>query len=54
MLERVTQLCDAAFGIANTYDGERFRTAALRRQRTFVGRREPTGLADSRHLAALR
>jgi len=31
MLERVTQLCDAAFGIANTYDGERFRTAALHR-----------------------
>jgi signal transduction histidine kinase len=31
MLERVTRLCDAAFGIANTYDGERFRTAALHR-----------------------
>jgi GAF domain-containing protein len=31
VLQRVTRLCDAAFGIANTYDGERFRTAALHR-----------------------
>ena len=31
MLQRVTRLCDAAFGVANTYDGERFHTAALHR-----------------------
>ncbi len=29
MLEKVTRLCEASFGIANTYDGDRFRTAAL-------------------------
>jgi predicted component of type VI protein secretion system len=29
MLQRATRLCDAAFGIANIYDGERFQAAAL-------------------------
>jgi len=31
ILERATQVCGAAFGIMNTYDGERFRTAAVYR-----------------------
>src|SRR5436190_3887727 len=29
MLEKATKLCEASFGIANTYDGDRFHTAAL-------------------------
>ena len=31
MLEKATRLCEAAFGIMNSYDGEQFRTAALHR-----------------------
>ncbi len=31
ILEKATQVCSAAFGIMNTYDGERFRTAAVYR-----------------------
>ena len=31
ILEKATQVCDAAYGIMNTYDGERFRTAAVHR-----------------------
>jgi two-component system, NtrC family, sensor kinase len=29
MLEKATRLCEAAFGIMNTYDGQRYHTAAL-------------------------
>ena len=31
ILEQATQVCDAAFGVMNTYDGERFHTAAVHR-----------------------
>src|SRR5204863_5695058 len=31
ILEKATQVCDAAYGIMNTYDGERFHTAAVHR-----------------------
>ena len=31
MLEKATRLCEAAFGIMNSYDGEHFRPAALHR-----------------------
>jgi len=31
LLEKATQVCDAAYGIMNTYDGERFHTAAVHR-----------------------
>ena len=31
VLEKATQVCDAAYGIMNTYDGERFHTAAVHR-----------------------
>jgi class 3 adenylate cyclase len=31
LLEKATQVCDAAFGLMNTYDGERFHTAAVHR-----------------------
>jgi adenylate cyclase len=29
ILEKATQVCEAAFGVMNTYDGERFHTAAM-------------------------
>ena len=29
LLEKAMQVCDAAFGIMNTYDGERFHTVAV-------------------------
>ena len=38
VLQRVTRLCDAAFGIANTYDGERFRTGCLAPRTGALGR----------------
>jgi adenylate cyclase len=31
ILEKATQVCEAAFGVMNTYDGERFHTAAMHR-----------------------
>src|SRR5205085_5326520 len=31
ILEKATQVCDAAYGIMNTYDGESFHTAAVHR-----------------------
>jgi hypothetical protein len=44
LLEKARDLCEAAFGIMNTFDGERFHTVALQGA--------PTGLEDLLRSAA--